>query len=381
MLTNYLISDQETLYHFFYKPGEGICFKEKNATHWNEYQILYRDGLDGFSAYCDSAGNIHLICTNGSHDIIYLFKRKEQWLKYVLASGKEEIIPLRFALSYCDSYMNLFYTASYSAEVVLVHCVLGNNAQPVTIDVLASDCADFFVFKNRVYYTNKQGVLGFQDASDGKPTVFESLIEGGRMPYLLAGDSKPLFVYKKKNTIYLEDTPIFEDYAANQPVLLKTDGKLILQWQSGSFIRYITSFNDGKTWSAPMRFISNGRDINCYQMQSGNDLEYYYGTHNSNELNIFGRPAPNAPFTAPQKDFRTTAVFHNSSPAEKPAVQEPPAEKNAPEKTTAQSQAASKPSPETDQIELQKLKIMIDMMANEVAELKKQIKVLASSLQ
>lgn len=392
MLTNYLISDQETLYHFFYKPGEGICFKEKNPTHWNEYQILYRDGMDGFGAFCDSSGNIHLICTNAAHDIIYLFKRQEQWLKYVLASGKEEVTPLYFTLSFCNTYMNLFYTAAYADEVILVHCILGDNAQPMTLDVLSSDCTDFFVFENRVYYTNKQGTLGFQDASDGKPNQFQPVVEGGRMPYILSADGKALFVYKKNNMIYLENDPVFEDYSSTKPILLKTDGKLILQWQSGSFIRYVTSFNNGKTWSSPMRFMSNGRNLNCYQKQEGNYFEHYYGTHNNKDLNIFGRPNILPPSPSTQKEFRTTASLYNDAPAahktpedklpdEKPPVQKPSAYKPPTEEPSIEKPPADTPPSDADPLELQKLKIMIEMMFREVKELKAQIRALKTSLQ
>ena len=105
-------------------------------------------------------------------------------------------------------------------------------------------------------------------------------------------------------------------------------------------MRYLTSFNNGATWSSPMRFIGSGEKISKFCIQTGGEAHICYGQNIKPEPVIYGKTnlffyeTPSNPISFDTEDF---------SPAE-----------------------------------YKKLKILIDMQNREIKTLKSKIKKLES---
>lgn len=302
-MTNYLLQQPEGFFHYFYKKDMGIWYRRRRAQKWTEAELLYKEGHDGFCAYCDENGTVHVICTNDNHDTVYFVQREGEWHKYILLVGKPDIVPHEFALLSDTKHLNLFYTAIHKDEVILVHCILGANAQPSTIDKLSPAHMKFCLLDRKVYYTNNKLMLGYSDYADGKPVNFVPVAEGGYMPSGIVVDGKIMLTYKCRHQIYFNDVQVFEDFAAEQPVLVNQGGKLLLQWKSGSFTRYLTSFNGGRTWSTPMRFVNSSREAQLYKCPVQTDVINCYGSHSSDDLMLFGNPPIEKAVALPKYQF------------------------------------------------------------------------------
>ncbi len=336
-MTNYILLHNGDQEHYFYKPYEGLCMRRQKNGLWQEYQILYRQSLDHFSVFIDENQIIHIICANSASEIVYLLYKGDTWHKYTLAALKEDIRPEIIKIAPAGGRLQLLYSAQYEKERLLVHCVLGNQAQPTPIDKIAA--SDFFISGGRVYYTNAAGALGYQDLSDGKPDRFVPIAEQASMPYVLPAGQTQLLTYIKDNSIYFQNKPVYAYKYAEDPILVPNENRLLLLWRDGDFIRYLTSLNGGATWSTPMQFVNPGKSAELYYVQKGNAIYHYYGNHSAGSLHIFGTNDLFAPH-----DFQVVPVV-------------------------------KKPEPQ-DTLELAKIKIMIDMTRAEIVDLKREIKML-----
>ena len=336
-MTNYILLHNGTEEHYFYKPYEGLCMRQKKNSMWQEYQILYRQALDHFSVFIDENQIIHIICTNSASEIIYLLYKGEAWHKYTLAVLKENVRPDIIKISQAGGRLQLLYSARFEKDELLIHCILGNQAQPAPIDKIMGN--DFYISGGKVYYTNADRTLGYQDLSDGKPDHFIPICENAAMPYVLPAGQTQLLTYIKDNTIHFQNKPVYENKYAENPILIPSENRLLLLWQDGDFVRYLTSLNGGATWSTPMQFVNPGKSSELYYVQKGNTIYHYYGNHSNNSLHIFGTNDLFAPH-----DYQVIPVIKKPDPREN--------------------------------IELSKIKIMIDMSRSEIVELKREIKML-----
>lgn len=336
-MTNYILLHNGAEEHYFYKPYEGLCMRQKKNNMWQEYQVLYRQALDHFSVFIDENQIVHIICANSASEIIYLLYKGGAWHKYTLAVLKENVRPDIIKIAAAGGRLQLLYSAKYGKEQLLVHCVLGNQAQPSPIDKLLG--SDFFITSGKVYYTNENRTLGCQDLSDGRPDRFVPICEGAVMPYVLPAGQTQLMTYIKDKTIYFQNKPVYENKYAEAPILVPNENRLLLLWRDGDFVRYLTSLNGGATWSTPMQFVNPGKSSELYYVQKGNAVYHYYGNHAGNSLHIFGTNDLFAP-----QDFQVV-----------PAVKKPEPQEN---------------------MELSKIKIMIDMTRSEIVDLKREIKML-----
>lgn len=333
-MNHFIIQRNSNLEHYFHKPYEGICVQQKSSYRWLEYQILYREGKEGFFVHCDANDMMHLICTNDNGDIVYLLNKGDAWHKYVLIEGNQKLFPERFYISPAGGRLNLFYTAIYNEESLLVYCVLGVNAKPVTVDKLSGN--DFFVMGTDVYYTNESGVMGYNDFSDGKPDRFIPIADNAKQACAFEYRGREYITCKSGNKLLFGTKEglrtVIDDRYAERPLLVASGAKLMLFWKSTEFIRYITTTDAGEKWSNPMRFLNSSRTADLFYVQSGQMSYLCYGSWTNNDVNLFGKQAL---FETPQKDVPT-------------GMPEEP-------------------------LEVQKLKIMIEMMRKDILDLKKQI--------
>ena len=286
---NYITYRDKSFLHFYHTASEGLCLKEKRKGRWSDTFHLCYEAKKGFCAYCDSDGVIHILCTDDDGKIIYIKEKNLEWNQYILSEGNNEIIPVSFRIVKAGNIMNFFYSARYNASMILVHCVLGDNAMPERIDALDTKHPEFCICDNKVYYTNENNVLGYRDFSDSKPGVFVELEKDAYFGYVTKVEGKEFLVYKKDNFLYVNHDRTYLDEKAMMPLLCQKDNKITLQWQSGNFVRYLTSFNGGVTWSSPMRFINNGVGICRFFIQTEDRCEYSYGQNLRTEPVVYGK--------------------------------------------------------------------------------------------
>lgn len=328
-MPNYILKYNDLTQHYFYIPNQGLCVRSKPNTIWQNYKPVYHDSTDVFSVYCDHNNILHAICINPQNEIIYLIYKNSTWQSCAITQLKNDMEIEKINLFETNIGLSMVYTARHFGETLLIHCVLGNHAMPETIDKISS--TDFFIFKKRVYYTNSNGILGYKDLSDGKSEIFNRLTDNGEMPYLITTEEKDMLVYKKNDEIYFQNRPVHKDSNATHPILTTNSNQLLLLWQSGDFIRYITSSDTGNTWSSVMQYVNPGKTSQIYHVICNSKIQNYFGNHSSTSLNIYGK---NDIFEA-----------------------EPPKKTHIPK----------------DPNQITKLKIMIELQKKEIIELKKEI--------
>ncbi len=282
---DYLIRHSDKIYHFFFKKNEGLCVRTKKHSLWQNCKPVFSDTTEIFSVFCDSSDNLHAICVSPENNLIYLHFKDNTWHKCTLTHINHEMRISDIIFFENPIGLNILYTAQYLGETLLIHCVLGNNAMPNTVDKLSSPY--FFVFNNNIYYTDSHSVLGYRSVSDGRPDRFNRLTDNAEMPYLAACFGKSMLVYKKDGSLYFQNRPIHKDIYASRPILLEDDDKLFLEWQSGDFVRYMSSSDGGAHWSGVMQFVNPGKKPQLYSALTNAEHEFYYGSHSDSDLHIY----------------------------------------------------------------------------------------------
>ena len=342
-LLNYIIYYNKSFFHFYHTKAEGLCLKVKEKNRWSDVLYLCPEAESGFCAFLDSDGVIHILCADKENRIIYLARKNFEWTKHILTQIKEDIKPIQFKIASAGNILNSFYSAKYQDKLILVHCILGANAKPENIDVLHPDSPEFSVCSNKIYYTNQNKVLGYRDFSDSKPGIFYEIEKNSIFPYAALIDGKEFLVYKKDDFLYVNHDRTYLDAHGVTPLIGSKDSRITLQWKSGNFIRYLTSFNNATTWSAPMRFINNGEELCRFSVQIGDFVENFYGQNLKNEPVIYGK----------------SNLFFSETPIIK--------------------KQAERFSEEKEPEEYKKLKILIDLQKREIKTLKSKIKELENS--
>ena len=287
-MTNYLIMRGDTPEHYFFKPYEGICVKRRSASGiWQTAVPVFSGGRDGFGIYCGKDKNVHLICTDYDGKLIYAVSQGDEWKKYVISKLSPDIAVSDMRLYSIRGRLNLMYSALYNGENLLVHCILGDHAKPSTIDTL--ETPHFFIKGTKVYYTNSNGVFGFVNISDEKPVGFHSLYEDAHFGTVYTIDGKDNILFSRNSSVFLNGTEVAHDSYIEMPILVKAPGKTYIMWKNSGFVWYALSLDD-ENFNKPMRFMSTGRTMNIYILQTENNFLPYYGYDAQRELVLLGNP-------------------------------------------------------------------------------------------
>lgn len=290
-MANYLINRPSGGEYYFFKPYEGICMKRRNpAGTFTEHTQIVALGREQFSVLTASDGSIHLVCADSENMLVYANCRNNVWKRYILAKIPQDVVVSNMHLYAVRGRLNLLYSIVLGGEHLLIHCILGNHAKPTTVSPLLD--SHFFVYKNKVYYTKPDGTLGFTTLEDEKPEIFNRLYDDARSVTIWENSGKELLLFVRNFRLFINGKEILYDSAIENPVFVKGHDRLYIMWKSGGFIRYISSFNGGATWSEPMRFINTGITPLLYTFRSGNALRLYYGYESGNTLTTLGVSNP-----------------------------------------------------------------------------------------
>lgn len=288
-MTDYIVMPRGVPEHYFYRPYEGICKKNRAPSgSWHERTSVISGGKDGFSVYVDKAGDVHLICVNAENKLVYALRKAGLWKQYVLSDLNDEISVSNMRLYSIGGRLNVLYSALYNGENLLIHCILGDHAKPSTVAKLENP--HFCIHKSKVYYTNEQGVLGWCDLSDEKPSEFHKLYEDAHYCHVCTFSEREQILYMHDSKLYLNGVRLLYDTRMEYPVCVIGTDRLYVMWKSGSFVRYITSFNGGATWSDVMRFMNTNANLSLYLVQKGDEQISCYGCSGEKDLTVFAKP-------------------------------------------------------------------------------------------
>ena len=176
----YLLKTDEGKKIIEYNKYEGITERCERPGGWGISRSISKNAKNCFFAYCDKFKNMHIVTVSKNQELLYLTYKNNRWHEYKIANIKEGIEIKKIMIGDTNICKNLFYSALYNGEYILVHCVLGNMAQPSTIDKMYDE--NFFVNRGRIIYTNKDFNVGFRSFSDGKPDNF--IIIGNVLIYI-----------------------------------------------------------------------------------------------------------------------------------------------------------------------------------------------------
>lgn len=286
-MANYLINQNGSSEHYFFKPYEGICMKRRSPSGtFSEHRQIVSLGRDVFSVIKVQDGSVHLVCADSENMLIYANCRNNVWKRYILAKIPDNVIVLEMHLYTVNNRLNLLYSAAYNGENLLIHCVLGNHAKPSTVSQLSG--SHFFVFKNKVYYTKPDGALGYTSLEDEKPENFNRLYDNAHSASVQEFDGKEILIFIRNSRLFINGREMLYDSAIEAPVFVPGADRIYIMWKSGGFIRYISSFNGGATWSEPMRFISTGVTPIIYTFPGKDASRLYYGYESKNRLTLLG---------------------------------------------------------------------------------------------
>lgn len=284
---NYLVKNGIGGEYYFSKPYEGICMKRCDTYgKFGEHTQIVPLGKEPFSVLKTVDNRVHIVCPDGQNRLIYGVKQNNIWKKHTLCSLNPEFDILNMRLYTIAGRLNLLYSARINGEILLIHCILAGNAKPSTVAKLQTPY--FFLFGGKIFFTAKNGVLGFTELTDEKPEFFNILEKDATFPVLWEFCGKESLAFIRNSRLFINDKEIFFDEKIESPVFVKGTDRLYLMWKSGSFIRYISSFNGGITWSEPMRFISSGILPKVYSIQNGDEFRFYYGYERGNHLTLLG---------------------------------------------------------------------------------------------
>lgn len=288
-MTNFLIIRGGKVEHYFYKPYEGICMRKQSpGGTWQEHCSVLADGGDVFCVYADPKGNVHLICIDEENRLVYATQKSDIWKKYILTPLSSDIFVSDIRIYSINGRLNFLYSALYSGETLLVHCILGDHARPSTIATL--ETSHFYIQNHRVYFTNSSGTLGYASLSDEAPSIFHPLCEDAHFCTLSEICGKEIMIFTRNSRLYVNGGEMLYDSRMEMPVFVRGYDRSYIMWKSGSFVRYIATFNGGVTWSEPMRFMNTGITPTLYIAQTGDSYDMYYGCPGKSDITIFGVP-------------------------------------------------------------------------------------------
>lgn len=287
-MNDYILKQDNSILHFFTIPNQGIAVRTKKLNLWHNHRVLLPGSVGAFSVFQDEIQGISLVAITPANEIQYTIIKGSEEKSFILTKLKEEMVVKNISLFKTPIGMNIIYTAGYLGKLLLVHCVLGNNARPDTIDEIKTQA--YAIYNNAVYYTNSAGVLGYKNLSDGKADIFNSITSGASYPYLYNLNGRDLITYIKDDKIHLQNRPIIHEPDAKNPIIFENDGMEFLMWQKGDFIRYTKISDEGTTFAPVMQYVSSGKVPILINVINGGSIYKYFAAKTTNDIKIFGNP-------------------------------------------------------------------------------------------
>lgn len=284
---DYLIEENNTAVHYFVKTGEGLMRRSARGGSWQPRECILRGAHEGFGLYTDGK-TVHIVTATDAGEMIYITGDDKSWRRFILKKLGQDFHILTIKLYPVRGRLNMLYTVSVKDEILLMHCILGNNAKPNTVSKLLTD--DFFISNMRVYYAMPDGRTGFCELADEKPELFIRIADNCGVPYVFGGH----MAYISNGKIYFDSRELCCDEEAERLIITESDARLFAAWKSGDFVRYLPA--DARS-AQPHCIINPAREAKLYAVWRDDNLEYFYGSNSETELVTYINPSPFGPRT------------------------------------------------------------------------------------
>lgn len=261
----YIIKHKNYTEHFFIRHGSGLSVFVSDMLL--PQTILY-DAKNEFCVY-QKDELLHIICINSKNELVYIQKKEKEYKKHILCALNSSFKIKDIKITFSVDRLNFLYSAKTDDGFILVHCILGNNAMPSVISKSAD--GHFFIFKNKVYYTNQNKVLGFCELAGEKPKSFHPIAENAFFPHLYDDGKNEYFVYVKDSYLYLNHKPLYPDTLAVCTVISAAASVPVLMWKSGAYLKYMSPDNS----SVPKCIIGSAMPV-LYSVQNNDSIYFDY---------------------------------------------------------------------------------------------------------
>ena len=279
---DFLIEENGIAVHYFVKPGEGLARQSARGSAWQPRECILRGAKDGFGLYTDG-NTVHIVSADENDELIYLVGSDKNWRRFILAKLDSSSQILTIRIYPVRGRLNMLYSVAKGDDILLMHCILGNNARPHTVSKLL--CDNFFVYGMRVYYTLADGRTGFCELADEKPDLFIRISDNCSVPYLHDGN----MAYTSCGRIYFNNREIAYDEGADGVIITETNGQLFVAWKSGDFVKYVPTDRPNARAHC---IINPAREAQLFAVWRGEFCEYFYGSSSTDELVTYINPAP-----------------------------------------------------------------------------------------
>jgi len=281
-MSRYIIDEANGEKSCYYKGNDGIYKKTFSGSGWSDGRRIYKNAIKDFCVKTDANNILHILCIDNKGDIVYI---KNGGNEHILIKSNNKIFAKKLRMYESNHRISLVYTAEYGDELLLIYCILGVNAIPVTVDTVKND--DFYLYDEKVYYQNMEGVLGYKDFADGRPDNFEAVAEDASEMYIAEINQERYEVYRNKEGIIFCGNKIIDDKCAEYPIICEREGRIMVVWESGGFMRYMVSNDGGESFNSPMRFLNNVSMMKRYIIQSGENYIYEYASERGRDIRFF----------------------------------------------------------------------------------------------
>ncbi|MBE7015484.1 MAG: hypothetical protein E7417_01510 [Ruminococcaceae bacterium] len=272
--------------HYFSQSGSGIFMRQKGSDGlWSNSECVAENAKSSFWAYPDASGMVHMIYADNSNNLTYAQRNKNKWKTHILTKFNAKLNPIRMQLYTVSGRLNILCSAEYKDEILLFHCILGDKAQPHKVCSLAN--SHFWIHNGSVYYTLKEGGICSTPLSDEKPQGYSTVCPFGENVSVYDVNGESILLTTHENRLYVDKKEIIYDSRMEMPALMHSNETIYVMWKSGGYVRYITSQNNGETWTSPMRFAASGAEIQLYHVQNYEGTQIMYGYNTTTGLHIF----------------------------------------------------------------------------------------------
>ncbi len=250
-LTEYIVNTDDEKLHFYRTQKGELVMERKNG----QKKILFYPIERPFSVMIRKKHPPEVLCFSKNR-IIYINSKTGD--NFTVAHTNKGLNLKRLHCFYESETPFFLGSAEYQGELLLIMSPLSDKAQPKTIAKLSHP--DFFLHKNRLYYSESGGMLGYSEFSKLASGEFNSLIFGAVSPFVITTDGKDYMVAKKDSNILFQNRTVCQDEYAKNPIIASTPTELILSWKSRGYVRYIKSTDGGKSWSDVAQLMSAGKE-------------------------------------------------------------------------------------------------------------------------
>ena len=289
---DYLIEENNTAVHYFVRTGEGLVRQCARGGSWQPRECILRGAHDGFGLYTDGK-TVHIVAATDEGELLYVTGSDKAWRRFILKKIGQDLRILTIKLYPVRGRLNMLYTVAVNDDILLMHCILGDNAKPNTVSKLLTD--SFFISNLRVYYAIPDGRAGFCELADEKPELFIRIADNCGVPYIFNRH----MAYISNGKIYFDSRELCCDEEAEQIIITESDARLFVAWKSRDFVRYIPA--DAKE-AQPHCIINPAREARLYAVWRDDNLEYFYGSNSDAELVTYINPSPFGPRTSSASD-------------------------------------------------------------------------------